>query len=261
MIALNELLENFDEYQNTYHEMGLKTKLNTFIVLENKRKLVQNDFENTRSECNKLCKTVAEKRKNNEDTSELINKITKLDKQNKKLEKQLMIQGKIIDKKLKKLRNLPDTLNKKHLQIKTQKTPSTVSELISHLGTICKTEHSELKVQEYLETQKNKLFKEKDLPCMTVCKDGLLLLCTATKRGEFCTGIIEYLKNNSLSLVKHSIYKMKKSSSSEYFVHLKRKTYLRVAFKKEFYTRALKIKYRDSSIDMTKFVNQINILF
>ena len=142
------------------------------------------------------------------------------------------------------------------MQIKTQKTPSTVSELISYLGTICKTEHSELKVQEHLETQKNKLFKEKDLPSMTVCKDGLLLLCTATKRGEFCTGIIEYFKNNSLSLVKHSIYKMKKSSSSEYFVHLKCKTYLRVAFKKEFYTRALKIKYRDSSIDMTKFVNQ-----
>ena len=261
MIALNELLENFDEYQNTYQEMGLKIKLNTFVVLENKRKLIQNDFETTRSECNKLCKTVAEKRKNNEDTTEILRKITSLDKLNKKLEKQLMYQGKIIDKKLKKLRNLPDTLNKKHLQIKTQKTPSTVSELISHLGTICNSEHSEFKVQDYLETQKNKLFKEIELPSMTVCKDGLLLLCTAREREDFCTGIIEYLKNNSLSLVKHSIYKMKKSSSSEYFVHLKRKTYLKVSFKKEFFTRELKIKYRDSSIDMTKFVNQINILF
>ena len=52
-----------------------------------------------------------------------------------------------------------------------------------------------------------------------------------------------------------------KPSSSEYFVHLKRKTYLKIAFKREFFTRELRIKYRDKTIDMTKFINQININF
>lgn len=261
MIALNELLENFEEFKQTYNEMGLKINLDSFVVLENKRKLIQSDFESTRSTCNKLCKMVADKRKSNEDTTELLNQIKRLDSQNKKLEKKLERYAKIIDKKLKTLRNLPDTINKKHLQIKTSKAESTVNQLKSFLASICKCSNTDKNIQDYLTDQKNKLYKENDFPAMVQAKDGILLLSTAKNFEQLCETLLEYIKNNSKSLVKISIYKMKKSSSSEYFVHLTRKTYLKIAFKKEFYTRELKIKYRDSSIDMTKFANQINIIF
>lgn len=261
MIALNELLENFETYQKAYSEMGLKINLNTFVSLENKRKETQLKAEKTRSTCNNLCSQVADKRKQNNDTEDLIKQIELLDKKHKKLQKQLYFQGKKIDKKLKKLRNIPDTMNKKHLQIKTQKTDSTVSELIQFLGTICKSQHNECSIIEYLEDQKNKLFKESELPQMIVCKNGILLLCSAREYPKLTEQLINYLSKNAKSLIKHSIYKMKKSSSSEYFVHLMRKTYLKIAFKKEFFTREYKIKYRDTQIDMTKFVNQINIMF
>lgn len=260
MIALNELLENFETYQIAYSEMGLKINLSIFVRLENKRKETQLQAEKVRSECNNLCKQVAEKRKQQQDTSALISQIDLLDKTHKKLQNQLNCQGKKIDKKLKKLRNIPDTMNKKHLQIQTQKTESTVAELKQFLGTICKSQHSELMVSEYLEDQKNKLFKENELPQMIICKNGILLLCSAREYSKLTEKLINYLSNNAKSIVKHSIYKMKKSSSSEYFVHLMRKTYLKIAFKKEFYTREYKIKYRDTQIDMTKFVNQINIM-
>lgn len=261
MIALNELLENFDSYQNAYREMGLKINLNTFLMLEKKRKEVQLQFEKCRADCNKLCKTVADKRKQNLSTDELINQIKQLDSLTKKLEKKLEKQGRIIDAKLKKLRNIPDTLNKKHLQIKTTKTESSIDELLSFLKNICKSQYNNSTIQEYLNLQENKLFKEDELPNATICNNGVLILTTAREFDEFAEKLLSYLKENSRSLVKLSVYKMKKSSSSEYFVHLKRKTYLKIAFKREFFTRELRIKYRDKTIDMTKFINQININF
>ena len=261
MIALNELLKNIDSYNSAYELMGLKTNLNNFVVLENKLKNVQLQFEHTRALCNKKCGELIQLKIANNNVDDLLNEITLLDKTANKLQKQLNIITNIINKKLRKLHNLPDNTNTHHLQIETSKTKSNFNNLKSFLEKFCKIDSTVYSNKKYISKQAEKLFNEEELPIATYTKKGITLLCTKNDLDNVYDKLLNYFKQNSLSIIERSVAKLKKSSTRELFIHLNHKTYLKLEVKKEFYSREYKIKYRDKECDMTKFVNQINIIF
>lgn len=263
MIALNELLKNKEEYQNAYNLKGVKTDLNVFVRLEDERKKTQLDFEHKRAECNKMCGEVVKLKKQNKDdkAKELITEISDLDKQISRLQNKLNIQGKMIDNKLKKLHNIPDNNNVHNLQIETTRKESNHNDLRSFLAKFCKPEPYFSSVSKFIKSQANVLFEEQKLPIAYYCKNGIVILCAEKNIDKLTTILLDYFKENSLSIIEKSVQKIKKSSSQEYFIHLKRKTYFKLEIKREFFTREYKLKYRDSSIDMTKFVNQINLMY
>ena len=61
MIALNELVKNYDKYVDKYKLMGKKAKLDSIISLEQKFTKLQQETNAKRSNCNKLCSEVANK--------------------------------------------------------------------------------------------------------------------------------------------------------------------------------------------------------
>ena len=72
--------------------------------------------------------------------------------------------------------------------------------------------------------------------------------------------LINFFKENALATIKLRTKQLRKECSSEYFIHLNKSEWMRVRCTREFHTRAHNVKYRDKSVDMTKFVNQINVI-
>lgn len=259
MIALNELLKNIENYKKAYKLMGLKFNLDFFVIHEKILRETQLEFESARALCNKKCGELINN--NFEDNSQLLNEIISLDK------KALFFQNKMesvkskIESRLKKLHNIPDNINLTNLQIDTEKKESDINSLKSFLKSICNLTTFNGSIKNFLTCQSEKLFNEGDLPFAIIAKDGITILCSQNEIDKFLNQLLDYFKTNSLSIIEHSIQKLKKSSTKEFFIHLKHKVYLKVELKREFYSREYKIKYHDNSIDMTKFINQINIVF
>jgi hypothetical protein len=63
-----------------------------------------------------------------------------------------------------------------------------------------------------------------------------------------------------MSLIKVSSKKLHWANNASFYVHLNQKESFYFEINKEYCTREANIKYRSKDIDMTKFVNQINIL-
>lgn len=261
MIALNELLKNLTTYQSAYELMGLKSNLNVFVALESKLRETQLECEHKRSECNKKCGELFKLKNENKDVSELLHEIEILDNDVLIMQSKLEKISKQIEKKLKKLHNLPDKSNSKHLQIETLKKESDLNSLKLFLEKICKINSTIVSSKRFVKQQSEKVFDETDLKTATYTKNGVVLLCSQKDIDDIFDKLLNYFKQNSLSLIERSVSKLKKSSSRELFIHLKHRVYVKVEMKREFFTREHKIKYRDKSTDMTKFVNQINLYF
>ena len=82
MIALNELLENIEEFTYKYKQKGVRFNPNFFVKLEEKRKELQLKTEKMRADCNKLCsESISKKIKNNSQIN-----MQEIDLLNKKIE-------------------------------------------------------------------------------------------------------------------------------------------------------------------------------
>lgn len=261
MIALNELIKDIEKYKIAYKLMGIKTNLNIFVMLENKLRIAGQEFEHSRANCNKKCGELIKKQSNNIDTKAELAEIEKLDKQTLKLQARFNKINKRVNRKLNKLPNLPDEDNITHLQIETSKTTSTIDNLKSFVEKLSKINTSNQKLSLFLKGETDKIFAEEDLPQITYCKDGILIFTKKDATSDIFEQLLNYFKENSISIIKQSIKSLKCSSSKEYLIHLNDNLYLKLELKREFFSRKYKIKYHDNATDMTKFVNQIDIKF
>lgn len=261
MIDLNHLLNNIDLYNERYHHKGLKTTVDVFVELENERKELQLKTEKMRALCNKMCGEVPTFRTLKKDTSELLEKIKMLDAQVNFNNKVLNKMHQKINKRLKKLHNLPEFLNHYNEQMITRKNGIKLEELTKLIESNFSVEHYSGKILKFFKEKRNVLLEESALPQLTKCNDGYLFLCKESDVSKIQTLFLDFFEKNALSLIKVSCRKLNRANSVSFYVHLNRKESFYFEINKEFYTREFNIKYRDSSIDMTKFANQINILF
>lgn len=261
MIDLNHLLKNIDIYKDRYNHKQLKVNLDAIVSLEDKRKELQLKTEAMRSLCNKLCGEVPAFRAKNKNTSELISQITMLDEQIKVNNKKLESYGKKINKKLSKLHNLPEFLNKYNEQMTTTSTNTTLVDLKKLIHDKYEVVDFNKKILNYMNEKKSVLFEENNLPTTMKCSDGYLFLCTKEQVKEIKEFFLDYFKHNALSLIKVSCRKLNKANTSSFYVHLNKREAFYFEINEEFYTRKFNLKYKNSKIDMTKFLNQINILF
>lgn len=263
MIALNELIKNIDSYKNIYKSMGVKTDLDFIVKLEEQLKTDQLKAEKSRAECNKLCGEIIDLKSSNSasDTELLLKKAIDLDAKSNKLLAKLEKTTQKINHHLKKLPNIPDLSNLKHIQIETSKTEFNISDFENYLYKHFKTQSSNKSLNSYLKLQANKIFSEEDIPTAIKFKNKILILCSNYYTNQIIEDFINYFKNHSISMIERSIKKIKKSSCRELFIHLKDDEFLKLEIKREFYTREYKIKYHDNKTDSTKFINQINLIF
>lgn len=261
MIALNKLLENLEEYEKTYNVMGLKINLSPFVELEEKLKTVQLELEGKKALCNKLCAELIKKNVAGQNTTDEFKEIKSLESEISKLQTKFDNVSSSINTKLKTLPNIPDKRNTSHLQIETSKTECNLNDLKLEIEKFCSVESSILTKTEFVKAQAGKQFLEENLPTATYLQKGIVVLCTEDQVDALTDKFINYFKSNSLSMIERSITKIKKSSTREFFIHLKSQMYLKFEIKREYFSRKYKFKYRDKKTDMTKFVNQINLIF
>lgn len=259
MIALNELIDNLDYFKKTYKSLNFKADLNKIVELEEKRKQFQLKFEGLRAECNKRCSELAERKNKGLSCKEELKKIVSIDKQISVLNKKLILQTKQIDKMLKNLRNLPDEIVLENKDIICSQKLVKINDFINKF---CKDKENITKTDKTMslaiKSISKRLFYETDLPEILDCKDGIICLFTDFDLQNNFNWILEILKENSKELVRIKSSKTEFSSTDEYRASFADGLIV-LELKKEFFTREFGIKYKNSKIDMTKFVNQINL--
>ena len=261
MIALNDLIDNIERYEQAYNLMGLNENLNSIVDLENKRKVVQLEAEKMRADCNALCSKMADVRKKNEDTEPSLTEILELNKQISKLSRELDSYEKRINLKLDRLHNLPDELNTLNLQIETKNNQSNFTEFTSFLKSFMQSSHSLKSLAGYIKKFKNRVFTEDELPKCIFLRNGIMLLVPDYKTNETMNKLLDYFKEKCMNIIQLSVKYLKKSSSAEYQIQLNNHRHIKVRLKREYFSRKYKIKYKNKELDMTKFVNQINIMY
>lgn len=261
MIALNELLENIDEFTIKYRLKGVKFNPDFFIKKSEELKKLQLETENQRATCNKMCTSLTKLRQENKDTSKLMQEILTLDKticfNTKKLNKII----KSINRRLKKLHNLPIFANEFNEQIECAKKEISKEELLDLISSKIKFDRTNLSYKKYMKSQSGKLYMDSDFPKVIMCKNKLVFSCTIEILERIKAEMLEYFKANSFSIIKVSIKKLKKDNAEEYFVHLSRTDEIGIYIVTDYHTRNYKLKYKDSKVDMSKFVQQIIITF
>ena len=261
MIALNELIKDIEKYKELYKLMGLKINLNSFVKLEKQLREAGQAFENSRATCNKKCGELIKKQAQNTNTVTELAEIINLDKQTLKLQAKFNKINKKVNKKLEKLPNLPDDKNLSHLQIETTKTTSSIEDFKAFIEKTFKVNTFSKKTNLFLKGETDKLFEEENLPQITYTKNGIVVFSKKDDVENLFNLFLNYFKTNSLSIVKLSVKELKKSSTQEYLIHLNQDLYFHLELKREFFSRKYKVKYHDKSTDMTKFINQIDIVF
>lgn len=261
MIDLNDLLKNIDTYKAMYKMKGLKVNLDYFVAMEDARKKLQLDTEKMRALCNKLCGEVPKFREKNKDTDELVKQITFLDHVINENNKILDRYNKSINKRLSKLHNLPIYTNIYNEQIVTRKDSSlTYAKLEELIKEKLPVEQFKGKIQKYFKEKTNFLFEEDKMPFAVKAKNGYTIFCRAQDVEKIKDGFLNYFAENAMSLIKVSSKRLHWANNASFYVHLNHKESFYFEINKEYCTREANIKYRSKDIDMTKFVNQINIL-
>ena len=261
MIALNELLENLDEFTYKYKEKGVRFDPNFFVTESEKLKNLQLIVENDRASCNKMCALLTQERLENKNTEPLLQEILKLDKKICANSKKLTKQIRKINNKLKKLHNLPVYTNQFNEQIECAKKEMSKDEFLNLIESQIKFARTKMKYEKYMKLESGKLYEESELPKAIMCKNKLVFSCTLDSLAKIKSTLLEYLKSNSFSIIKVSVRKLKKDNAEEYFVHLARNAEIGIYFVTDYHTRNYKLKYKDTKSDMSRFVQQLIITF
>ena len=259
MIALNELLEKLDEFTYKYKQKGVRFNPKFFVSLEEKRKNLQLKTEKMRADCNKLCAESISKKINN-NTQIDMQTIDKLNLEIEKNNKTLNRYNNQINRKLAKLHNLPDEISNINAQLQTKRKAISKDIVRKFVVTLGVTEKSTLTHNEFYKSMQDRVFDENELPRVYMFKDSAIIYCTKQTNDNIEEELINFFKENALATIKLRTKQLRKECSSEYFIHLNKSEWMRVRCTREFHTRAHSVKYRDKTVDMTKFVNQINVI-
>lgn len=257
MIALNELLENIDAFKSAYGKLGFRCNPEIFIALENARKEIQLKCESAKAECNKKCTEIAKLKREAKDTKPVMEEILRLDDEANRLKKALDKKSSEINCKLRKLRNLPDQVILEREVLETHEKSGAMSDKYS-----CFYEKSgqkqNVKIKQFLKGLKGVVFAETELPKLVCCKDGFAILLKDYETDEMIKRLIEFFKHDAKTSIRKKSGETRIYSADEYLFEFEDGT-VEVELVREFFTREFSIKYRNKSIDATKFVNQINI--
>jgi len=261
MIALNELLSNIEKYKIMYNKIAFKFDLDEFIKLENERKTIQLNYENLKSSCNKKCNEYALNKLNILETKSLYNEIIFLDKEIKNLSKLLENFNNIINRKLNKLPNLPDYYIEKNITISQTNKSILFTDIINHFANNFTFQNFNNKIEHYPKSIQNKLYSEENVNQLIKCIDGIIIFTTDYQLDNILNEFINYIKYNSINLKNIKTTNINKDSTNKYIAKINTNQSISINLIKEYYTRKYNIKYKNTKIDMTKFVNQINIKF
>lgn len=264
MIAFNELMNNLEQFTTIYNVMGVKFNHKVFIALEKKLKRIQNQAESMRANCNKICGEIISIKSSNKNanTTYKLKQATSLNKNAHQTQLKVEQLLKKINKKLKKLPNIPDHTNTTNIQIDTMKNKFNLSDFKEAVLKTYSITNVNQNINSFLKNKKNVIFKSNELPKCVSCKNkNFLILCHHNDYDLISNDLLNYFQNHSQSIIEQSIINLNKSSCKEYFIHLSSNEYLHIQFKREYCSRDFKIKYHDLNTDSTKFVNQINLIF
>lgn len=264
MIALNELLDNFQEYQEKLIKRGIRTDLTEIIKLENHRKNLQLKYESLKANTNKLCNQLAIKKYQNENLTQIYNEIINNEKNLKKYEQDLAILNKQINVILKSLPNLPDEFLLQNRIISKKNLSGVLKDFIKFIENIKffkldlkPTKSNNLNL--YLKNFSNYVFNSQQNLLLVVNALQYILLVPKEEFDLIVKSILLYLSDNSLKIIKCKTPSTNLSSSSEFLSYLNRELKIKIEIKKEYFTREFNLKYRNTKTDMTQFFNQINI--
>lgn len=256
MIALNELISKKAEFEEKYRKMRFRAKISDICELEDERKVVQLKYEKLRSELNKKCSNIATLRNKNLDTISAMQEIEADEKEVFKLEKVLENYAKKINHLLETLPNLPDEVVLNDEIVSETKNSLTYDEIKEFFEEKFNIVTYSQNLNKYTKSLKKRVFAENELPFAAVCNDGISVFACDFDVEEDFKQILEFFKANSKMVVKIASRHADKSSAQEYAIVLG-KFQAKLCLAREYYTREFSVKYRNLSIDMTKFVNQI----
>lgn len=267
MIALNDLLDRIDLYENMYQKMNFYFEKEYIVGLEAVRKEKQLEFEHSRADCNKLCHLLAVKKGSNQDFSLELEKILYYEKFLNESEDELNELGTKINDYLMTLPNLPDEFVLNDIVIFDSKNDVKVdltlakNELIKYLINLDKFSVYEFngELKSYLKSISSTLLSQSDAYRVVKCLDGLILLCPEFEINRVRDALIQ-IKELATKIVRVNTKSNEKSSTDEYLVYFGEQ-FIKMSLKREFFTREHCIKYRNKQVDMTKFVNEIDIIF
>lgn len=273
MIALNELLDNVNHYQDMYNKIRYKTNLNYFIEKETERKKLQLEFEHLRANCNKQCNILAKMKKNGEDFSDIFNEILTNEKILDDMQIRLDKYNNQINKELKKLPNVPDVFLDKKIYIVKNSTGdlsiSTFNEYIDRLNQYLSinfdskfnfvAKNTFKNEVSYLGSIKNQIYEESNAFQEILLSNNSVFLAPEFAINNLLSAIINFTSNISQNLYKVKTTSTSKSSSAEFIAKINDNLRIKISLKREYLTRLYNLKYKNKSIDMTKFLNQINI--
>lgn len=257
MIALNELLDNIDEFKEKYSALGNKYNLDVFVLLENERKQTQMQCEGLRAKCNKSCGEIAKLKMEGKDTVAALSEILRLDKAAAEQKRKLDRLGRAIDRKLRALRNLPDEVILKNQELEILEKSGTMSDKYLLLKSKI-SEKFDGNAKKYLKSLSSVLFEESMLPTAIWCKDAAVILLKDFETDEVFEQIKRFLSTGAKSVFRLCSAKTEKYSTDEYEFMFE-DGQIKLKLVREYFTREFSIKYKNKAIDATKFVNQINI--
>ncbi len=259
MIALNELVSKKDEFERLYQVKGKSFDLDFILKKTKLLKEFQLESEHKRAECNKLCGTVPQKLNDDAELKVLMKKINMLDKSSIKFKKKAMNIEKIINHRLEVFDNLPDYEIQDNLNLSNIGKELTDEKMFEFFRGLCNNKIFDENVSDVLKFRQNRIFDENEFPAIYGdLNHEFLLLCTENEVNQLLNKILEFFKLKASSVTQIATDKLSFESASEYCIELNEQDVLKINMIREFWTRKFKIKYKDSSVDATKFVNQIN---
>lgn len=262
MIALNKLILNINKFKLACKFRGFDYD---FLIdeieelFQNEKKLSL-DFEKSRSNCNKLCAELFKQKSNsnNENLSELYEQILNADSQANDFKRKAKNCLELINKKLSLLPNFPDEfLSQNTVLSKNSFCSKTSEDFFNFLSTTLGLKNSKETIKSFVKSLKNMIFEEEDLPFLTRCSDGFVLLDSETNLSLKLNEILEFCEEFAVQVKRIKAKNMMKASSDEYLVKFNDFS-VKIEVVKEFFTREFSVKFKNKKLDMTEFLNQIN---
>ena len=176
MIALNEIIQNRELFEEKYKLMGKKASLDKIIKLEQKFIVLDRKANELRSNCNKLCGEFAEVIKANKNSSLELIKINKLNKESEYFSKKSLQSMKKINSLLKKLPNPALDNNTLNISIKTKLTNFSKSDFISKIEEFSTIETNNISEKPFYNSLKKVVLKAENLPKITKLKANKFII-------------------------------------------------------------------------------------
>lgn len=295
MIALNEIINKKDEFEKQYSLRGKKIDLSYFLDAEKSCRTLQQQAELARADCNKLCANfinclggaglscagrAGTETENSHETGRAgalaggsqiaepscsaaltFKKIKILDRRAKKLQNKLQKLTNSVEKKLQKLPNAQ--INGKTFDLKISDSANAQLSAGDLEGFLSKN----FDYKKYFGNSKMLLrslshfiMQEQEFPlCFKTTDKRFVILTRDYDFMDTVERLISFFKEHAINISELSANNLEKFVASAFLVQLSSGNTLTLKLINEYYSREFKIKYKNNSIDMTKFVAEIDI--